>query len=271
MTLVDSHCHLNRLDLTEFDNNLDLAVDKARSAGVRHMLGVCVSLSEFPVLCQLADQYPDLSISVGVHPDNEPENDDIDPDAEQLIALANSHPACIAIGETGLDYYRVESAEGKEQQRARFREHIRAAIATSKPLIIHTRQAAEDTLMLMREEKADGIGGVMHCFTEELSIALRAIELNFHISISGIVTFKNAAQVQEVARSIPLDRLLIETDAPYLAPVPFRGKPNHPALVREVAQKVAELRGVPVDEIARQTTENFQRCFRIQPDSLKRT
>jgi len=270
MTLVDSHCHLNRLDLTGFDNQLDKVINHARDQGVRHMLSVCVDLVEYPVLCQLADTYSDISISVGVHPDNEPDADTVEPDAAMLIELANSHPACVAIGETGLDYYRVDSAEGQDKQRHRFREHIRAAIATSKPLIIHTRQAAEDTLAVMREENAAEIGGVMHCFTEDLSIALRAIDMNFYISISGIVTFKNAAQVHEVAQKIPLDRLLIETDSPYLAPVPFRGKPNYPAHVREVALKVSELRQLSFEEIAAQTTENFQRCFRIRPDSITR-
>lgn len=267
MTLVDSHCHLNSLDLTGFDNSMDVVMEKAQSQGVHHMLSVCVDLSDYPALCQLADRYDNLSISVGVHPDNEPGDE---PDAARLVELANSHPSCVAIGETGLDYYRVDSAEGQEHQRKRFREHIRAALASSKPLIIHTRQAAEDTLTVMREENAAHIGGVMHCFTEDLSVALRAIDMNFYISISGIVTFKNALQVQEVAQKVPLDRLLIETDSPYLAPVPFRGKQNHPALVREVAHKLCELRQIEFDDLARQTTDNFQRCFRIQTNSGKR-
>lgn len=261
MLLTDSHCHLDRLDLTEFDNKLDNVLATAKSSGVQRMLSVCVELEDFPALCRLADAYDHINISVGVHPDNDVP---AEPDEAELVALANSHPSCIAIGETGLDYYRVHSAEGQEQQRNRFRQHIRAAIASSKPLIIHTRQAQEDTLQVMRDEQAERIGGVMHCFTEDLSIAERAMAMNFYISISGIVTFKNASIVQDVARSIPLDRLLIETDAPYLAPVPFRGKQNHPALVREVALKIAELRGIEPEEVAIQTAKNFERCFRLE-------
>jgi TatD DNase family protein len=261
--LIDSHCHLNFLDLSEFNYSMDEVIAKAESNGVRHFLSVCVELDDYPELCRIADQYSNVSISVGVHPDNDVKQE---PDAAQLVALATSHPACIAIGETGLDYYRVTCEEGQERQRTRFREHIRAAITTAKPLIIHTRQAAEDTLTVMREENASQIGGVMHCFTENLDIARRAMEMNFYISLSGILTFKNATVIQEVAREVPLDRLLIETDSPYLAPVPFRGKQNHPALVREVALKLSELRQVSFDEIAEQTSENFRRCFRL--DSL---
>lgn len=260
MALTDSHCHLNRLDLTDFDHSMDKLIQLAQFNGVEQMLSVCVELDEYPALCQLADKYNCVKISVGIHPDDE---GNVEVDAARLVDMANSHPACIAIGETGLDYYRVDTVEGKNRQRNRFREHIRAAIASSKPLIIHTRQAAEDTLAVMREEHADQIGGVMHCFTESLEVALQAMEMNFYISISGIVTFKNALNLQEVAKTVPMDRLLIETDAPYLAPVPFRGKQNHPALVREVALKLAELRGLGLDEVAQQTSDNFRRCFRL--------
>lgn len=182
--------------------------------------------------------------------------------SQMLIDLA-ANPACIAIGETGLDYYRTHTEEAQEVQRLRFREHIKASIATSKPLIIHTRQAAEDTIALMAAENAQQIGGVMHCFTESLEVAQQAIDLNFYISLSGILTFKNATALQEVASKLPLDRILIETDSPYLAPVPFRGKQNHPALVKHVAQALAELRGLSYEEIAAITTQNFYNCFKL--------
>lgn len=258
--LVDSHCHLNRIDLTEFDNNLDNVMIKAREAGLECCLCVSVELDEFPQLVKIAERYPDVYISIGVHPDSEFEKE---PDAKLLIDLAR-HPKCIAIGETGLDYYRVETEQDRAKQRERFRQHIRASIASEKPLIIHTRQAAEDTLLILAEEKADSIGGVMHCFTENWEIARQALDLNFYISLSGIVTFKNAIQVHEVAKKVPADRLLIETDAPYLAPVPFRGKQNHPALVSHVAQGLSLLREVPYETLARQTLENFYRCFRVR-------
>ncbi len=256
--IVDSHCHLNFLDLTEFNHDMNEVLAKAQQNGVEHFLCVCVELGDYPKLEQLAREHPNISISVGVHPNTEM---DTPVSAELLINLA-ANPRCIAIGETGLDYYRTEDEAFKIEQRARFREHIKAAIATQKPLIIHTRHAAEDTLTLMREEQAQKIGGVMHCFAEDLDIAQQAIELNFYISFSGIVTFKNATTLQHVAKEIPLERILIETDSPYLAPVPFRGKQNHPALVKYVAHSIAELRGISYDEVAQATTDNFYRCFR---------
>lgn len=256
--LVDSHCHLNSIDLSEFNNDMAQVITLARANGVEHMLCVCVELDDLPALYQLTDIYPDISMSVGIHP-NISMSDELD--AIQLVKLSN-HPACIAIGETGLDYYRTETDDTRELQRRRFREHIRAALASSKPLIIHTRQASEDTLMLMKEENAAEIGGVMHCFSENWDVAQRALDLNFYISFSGIVTFKNATMLQEVAKKVPLDRILIETDSPYLAPVPYRGKQNHPALVKHVAELLSELRQIDFDTIARQTTENFYRCFR---------
>ncbi|KTD82298.1 TatD family hydrolase [Legionella waltersii] len=258
--IVDSHCHLNFIDLTDFNHDLSQVIKRARDNGVGHFLSVCVELTDYPQLEQLALEYKNISISVGVHPNTEM---DTRVTAEILCDLAKN-PACIAIGETGLDYYRAESEEIKEQQRDRFREHIKASIETSKPLIIHTRQAAEDTLLLMEKENAKQIGGVMHCFAEDLDIAQRAIELNFYISFSGIVTFKNAKSLQEVAKKIPLDRILIETDSPYLAPVPFRGKQNHPALVKEVALCIAELRGIDFETVAKVTTQNFANCFRVE-------
>ncbi|CEK10807.1 TatD family hydrolase [Legionella hackeliae] len=257
--LVDSHCHLNFIDLTEFNNDLSNVLTAARDNDVEHFLCVCVELEDYPVLRKIAESYSDISISVGIHPNSEIAQE---PDASALCKLAE-HPACIAIGETGLDYYRTETKAAQEQQRERFRNHIHAAITSSKPLIIHTRQAAEDTLQLMKEENAHEIGGVMHCFAEDWDIAQRALDLNFYISLSGIVTFKNATNLHEVAKKAPLDRLLIETDSPYLAPVPFRGKQNHPALVKHVAIALSELRQTSYENIACQTTANFYRCFRI--------
>jgi TatD DNase family protein len=258
--LVDSHCHLNMLDLSGFHEDMNEVLKQAREVGVRHFLCVCVELTDLPALYDLASTYPDISISVGVHPNTlMPE----EADAAALEKLAK-HPACIAMGETGLDYYRTETDEAKEIQRQRFREHIRASRASSKPLIIHTREAAEDTLLLMKEEGAAEVGGVMHCFSENWDIARRALDLNFYLSFSGILTFKNAHTLHDVAKKAPADRLLIETDSPYLAPVPFRGKQNHPALVRYVAEHLSALRGVDYATIAAQTTENFYECFKFR-------
>lgn len=256
--LVDSHCHINMLDLSEFDNNMDNVITQADANGVEHMLCVCCELNDLPALHQLAERYPNISISTGIHP-NTIMQDELN--ADQLVALA-SHSACIAIGETGLDYFRTETVDALDIQRQRFREHIQAAIASSKPLIIHTRQAAEDTLMLMAEEGASEIGGVMHCFSENWDIARRALDMNFYISFSGIVTFKNATQLHDVAKKVPLDRMLIETDAPYLAPVPFRGKQNHPALVKHVARALSDLRQMDYETLAAATTANFYQCFK---------
>lgn len=257
--LVDSHCHLNFIDLTDFNNDLNEVIKQARENDLSHFLCVCVELDDYPTLCQIAETYSDISISVGLHPNSEIAKE---PSAEQLVNLAK-HPACIAIGETGLDYYRTETESAQALQKDRFRAHIQASRSSAKPLIIHTRQAAEDTLLLMKEERADDIGGVMHCFSEDWDIAKRALDLNFYISLSGIVSFKNATALHEVAKKIPKDRLLIETDAPYLAPVPYRGKQNHPALVKYVALALSELRQVSYEELAEQTTENFYRCFKL--------
>ncbi|MFI4962455.1 MAG: TatD family hydrolase [Legionellales bacterium] len=257
--LVDSHCHLNSIDLAEFNNDLAVVLDRARDNDVSHFLSVCVALSDYPELEHMASQYSNINISVGVHPNEE----ESPPITSKVLCDLAANPACIAIGETGLDYYRTTTEEAQELQRAAFREHIKASLITSKPLIIHTRQAAEDTLLVMGEENAQDIGGVMHCFSENLDIAQRAIDLNFYISFSGILTFKNATVLQEVARQIPLDRILIETDSPYLAPVPFRGKQNHPALVKYVAEALAELRGITYEEVAEKTTNNFYKCFRL--------
>lgn len=258
--LVDSHCHLNFLDLTDFNQDMAHVIAQAKAHDVERLLCVCVDLADYPQLEQLAKDFPNINISVGVHPNTEM---DVPVTSEMLCELA-AHPACIAIGETGLDYYRTKTKEAQDEQRDRFRKHIKAALSTLKPLIIHTRQAADDTIALMKAEHADQTGGVMHCFSESLDIAYKAIDLNFYISFSGIVTFKNAASLQEVARTIPLDRILIETDSPYLAPVPYRGKQNHPALVKYVAETLAALRGMDYEEIAAITTQNFYNCFRVR-------
>jgi len=265
--LVDSHCHLNCIDLTEFHNDLNEVIEKARDNGVEHMLSVAVEPDDIPVLVQLAETYNDVSISVGIHPNTEMPEEWLAP---KLIALAK-HPACIAIGETGLDYYRVDSAEGQTVQKERFREHIKAAIASSKPLIIHTRQAAEDTIIVMKEAQAEQIGGVMHCFSESWDIAREALDLNFYISFSGILTFKNAVTMKEVAKKVPLDRILIETDSPYLAPVPFRGKQNHPALVKHVVVALSEILQMDYEHVAAATTENFYRCFNLEKGARGKT
>ena len=257
--LVDSHCHLNRLDLTDFNGDLDLVIQEALTVGVEHFLCVAVELADVPVLRALALKYPQVSMSVGIHP-NETLHETVTLD--ELIQLA-SDKACVALGETGLDYYRLEGEEGKVNQQHQFRQHIQAAKTLSKPIIIHTREAAEDTIRILREEKADEVGGVMHCFTESYEVAKQALDLNFYISFSGILTFKNATQIQQVAQKVPLDRILIETDAPYLAPMPFRGKQNHPALVKYVAHALAALRNVSCETIAQATTDNFYRCFKI--------
>ena len=249
---IDSHCHI---DFPELAARMPEILAKMADNKVTHALCVSVDLPDFPRVLALAEQYPHIYASVGVHPDYE---DTPEPSVDQLVELAN-HPKIVAIGETGLDYYRLEG--DLEWQRERFRTHIRAARAARKPLIIHTRSASDDTLRIMREENAAEIGGVMHCFTESQAVADAAIEQNFYISLSGIVTFKKAEELKEVARTIPLERMLIETDSPYLAPVPFRGKQNHPALVRHVAEHIADLRGMSVEEVGRVTTENFIRLF----------
>jgi len=252
MNLVDSHCHL---DFPELAGDLPAVLEDMHVHGVSHALCVCVTLEDFPQVRALAESHDNLFASVGTHPDYE--HHAVRQDA--LVALA-AHPRVVAIGETGLDYYRLQG--DLEWQRDRFRTHIRAARETGKPLIIHTRSAAEDTIRIMQEERASEVGGVMHCFTETWDTAERAMALGFHISLSGIVTFKNAAALKEVARRVPLDRLLVETDSPYLAPVPHRGKVNRPGWVRYVAEEVSKLREAPYETIAQATTNNFFRLFR---------
>jgi TatD DNase family protein len=247
---IDSHCHINFPELAE---NMPAILGRMTENKVTHALCVSVDLPDFPQVLALAEQHDNIFASVGVHPDYP---DTVEPSVDDLVRLAD-HPKIVAIGETGLDYFRLEG--DLEWQRERFRTHIRASRATGKPLIIHTRAAADDTLRIMREEGADS--GVMHCFTESLAVAEAAIALGFYISFSGIVTFKSARDLQAVARAIPLERMLIETDSPYLAPVPFRGRTNEPSYVRHVAEFIATLRGEPLDRIAQQTTANFFNLF----------
>ena len=251
--LVDSHCHL---DFPEFRGKLPEVREEMRANGVTHALCISVNLPDFSKVLGLAEAHDNFFATVGVHPDHE-ERGPVD--AARLVELAR-HPRVLAIGETGLDYYRLRG--DLEWQRVRFRAHIQAARECGKPLVIHTREAAEDTLRIMREERAAEVGGVMHCFTETGKVARAAVELGFHISFSGIVTFKNAGALRDVARDVPLDRLLVETDSPYLAPVPHRGKTNRPALVRHVAEEVARVRGMPYLELVAATTSNFFRLFK---------
>ncbi len=251
---VDSHCHLDFPDLSA---DLDELLENMRVSQVTHALCVSVNLENFPRVRALAESYSHLFASVGIHPDYE---QTAEPEVAELLRLAD-HEKVIAVGETGLDYFRLKG--DLEWQRERFRRHIRAARQCGKPLIIHTRAAAADTLRIMEEEGADHIGGVMHCFTETWEVARRALDMNFYISFSGIVTFRNAAVVKEVAKKTPADRLLIETDSPYLAPVPHRGKTNQPAFVRHVAEEIASLRNVSLTEIAATTTDNFFNLFQV--------
>ena len=255
--LVDSHCHL---DSEEYAGRIPHILEDMARNQVTHALCVCVNLADFPRVLALAEGHSQLFASVGVHPD---QIADASPEVGELVERAR-HRKIVAIGETGLDYYRQNGDLG--WQRARFRTHIRAARECGKPLIIHTRDAGEDTLSIMREEGAKNAGGVMHCFTESLEFARAAMELSFYISFSGIVTFKNALAIKEVAKSVPLERMLIETDSPYLAPVPQRGKTNQPGWVRHVAEEIARLRGISLEAVAEATTANFFKLFK--PDII---
>jgi TatD DNase family protein len=252
---IDSHCHLNFPGLVE---NIDSILANMRANEVSHALCVSVDLASFPHVLELVEGHDNLYASAGVHPDYELETE---PTQIELARLAQ-HPKVIAIGETGLDYYRLTG--DLEWQRTRFRTHIRAARECGKPLIIHTRSAAGDTLRIMVEEEAGRIGGVMHCFTENLEVARAVIELGFYISFSGILTFKNATVIKEVAQNIPLEKILIETDAPYLAPTPYRGKTNQPAYVKHVAEEIAKLRNITLEEVGNATSQNFKRLFMKQ-------
>ena len=254
--LIDSHCHLQMLNVDPYHGDLGALIEQAKRVGVGHILCVSVDLDSASTVIDIATRFDHVTASVGLHPS---EKVTYEPSIEDIIALA-SHPKVVAIGETGLDYYYNDT--GLEQMRERFRIHIRAALQIKKPLIIHSRNAHQDTIQLMREEQASAVKGVMHCFTESWEMAQEAMALGFFISFSGIVTFKNAKNVIEVAKQVPLDRLLIETDAPYLAPEPYRGKPNEPQYVRYVAEKIAQLKGIAYDEVLKQTAENYFLLFR---------
>ncbi len=253
---VDSHCHIN---FSEFNDDIEALIERMSAAKVTHAMCISVTYPEWPSVIALADRFDNIYATAGVHPDYE---DIEEPTVASLLERA-AHPKVQAIGETGLDYYRLTG--DLSWQRERFRTHIRAARECNKPLVIHTRNASEDTLAIMREERAGDVGGVMHCFTETLDVAERAMEMGFHISFSGIVSFKSARDLQYVAKSVPLERMLIETDSPYLAPVPMRGKRNEPSYVAHVAQSIAQLREDSVETIGRVTSQNFFKLFSVTP------
>jgi len=255
--LIDSHCHLDRLDLSKYNGDLSLALAAAKEQGVEGFLCVGIDLVQIPQLLAIAEAYENVRITVGLHPTEEVA---AEPTIAELIKLAN-HPLVVGVGETGLDYYRCEG--DVEWQRQRFRNHIAAAKAVKKPIIIHTRQAQQDTIRIMQEENASEIGGVMHCFTETWEMAEQALAQGFYISFSGIITFKNALDLQEVVKKVPLERILIETDSPYLAPNPYRGKSNEPAYVRYVAEAIATLKNINFQQVTEQTTENFRQLFAV--------
>lgn len=255
--LIDSHCHLDRLDLKPYQNDFSCFMQDVKNSHIEHLLCIAIDLESYPAMLDLVADYPQISVSVGVHP-NVDEGEE--PSVDKLIALG-ANDKVIAIGETGLDYFR--SSGDLSWQHRHFRNHIQAAKVLKKPLIIHTREAKEDTLRILQEEGANEVGGIIHCFTEDWDFAQQALDLNFYISFSGIVTFNSAKDIQEVAKKVPLDRFLIETDSPYLAPVPHRGRPNYPTYVRFVAEQIAKLRGTSVEDIAQHSTANFYQLFNM--------
>ena len=254
---IDSHCHLDRIDLSPYQNDFNLFMQEVEKSKIDQMLCIAIDLESYPKMVDLVKNYPLISLSVGVHPNVQ---DGKDPSVEELIELGKDSKV-IAIGETGLDYFRSEG--DLEWQHQRFRNHIQAAKKLNKPLIIHTREAGHDSLDDLAAEGADEVGGIIHFFTEDWEYAKKALNLGFYISFSGIVTFKNAQDIKEVAKKVPADRFLIETDSPYLAPVPFRGKPNYPTYVRYVAEHIAELRSISVEEVAQLSSDNFNTLFRL--------
>jgi TatD DNase family protein len=253
---VDSHCHIN---FSDFADDLDALVARMATAQVTHAMCISVTYPEWPSVVALADRFPNIYATAGVHPDYE---DIEEPTVASLLERA-AHPKVQAIGETGLDYYRLQG--DLSWQRERFRTHIRAARECAKPLVIHTRNASADTIAIMREERASEAGGVMHCFTESWDVASQAMDMGFYISFSGIVSFKSAKELHEVAKKVPLERMLIETDSPYLAPTPFRGKRNEPAYVAHVAQAIAALRESDAETIGHATSQNFFQLFKVKP------
>ncbi|MDX1452069.1 MAG: TatD family hydrolase [Oleiphilaceae bacterium] len=254
---IDSHCHLDRLKLDTYNGDLNKALDEARDRGVSQMLCVAIDLEHIDDVLGIAETHDDIFASVGVHPGSDNVEE---PSVDRLLELAD-HPKVIAIGETGLDYY--YGSENKAEQQVRFQTHLEASRQCKKPVIVHTRDAKEDTLALIKKHGDPDVGGVLHCFTEDLDMAKRAIDMNYYVSFSGIVTFKNAVELKEVATALPLDRILIETDSPYLAPVPFRGKPNEPKYVKEVCEYIAELKQISPEQVAHETSCNFRRLFNV--------
>ena len=255
--LVDSHCHLDCIDLSDFDNSFDELIQQTYAAGVEHMLCVSINLEKYPGMLEAVRDYPNISVSAGLHPMAD-ESDEFS--AEYLAELAKDEKV-VAIGETGLDYYYHK--DNPQWQQDRFRAHVQVANKVKKPVIIHTRDAGDDTLKILQQENAEACGGVIHCFTETQDFANKAIEMGLMISISGIVTFRNADALREIAKTIPDDHLLIETDSPYLAPVPYRGKQNQPAYVHQVAETLAEIRNTSVESIAEISRNNFYRLFNV--------
>ena len=253
---IDSHCHLDRLNLSLYDDNLDNVIEAAKAVKVDKMLCVSVTLADFPAMAEKTAKFDNVMLTCGTHPLNQ--EDEVN--TEALLTLSKNERV-IAIGETGLDYH--YAPETKVLQLDSFKKHIQVAKQLNKPLIIHTRDAQEDTLTLLREEQAASVGGILHCFTESWDMAKQALDLGFYISFSGIVTFKNASVLREVAKLVPDDRFLIETDAPYLAPVPHRGKENQPAYVVEVAKHLASIRGQSIETVAKLSTDNFNRLFKL--------
>lgn len=255
--LIDSHCHLDRIDLKPYDNDFNNFMLDAKAKKIEHLLCISIDLATYPKMLNLVENHHNISVTVGVHPNAQ---EGVNPTLDELITLANNDKV-IGIGETGLDYFRSEG--DLEWQKQRFRDHIKVAKILNKPLIIHTREAKNDTLKILREENAEEVGGIIHCFTEDWDFAKAAMDLNFYISFSGIVTFNNTDVIKEVAKKMPANRILIETDSPYLAPIPFRGKPNYPLYVQYVAEQLATLRGVSFKEIAESTTNNFYELFNL--------
>ncbi|QIM67344.1 metal-dependent hydrolase [Mannheimia granulomatis] len=256
--IIDSHCHLDSLDYETHHKNVDEVIENAKARGVHHFISVCTTLGRFEAMKNLTAHRNEVSLSCGVHPLNV---EDEPFDYDKLLKLAQD-PQVVAVGETGLDYH--YTPETKALQQSLFIQHIEVANKINKPLIIHSRSARQDTMDMLAQNGAEKCKGVLHCFTEDWTMAKRALDLGFYISISGIITFRNAEELRDVVRKVPLERLLVETDSPYLAPIPYRGKPNQPAYVRETCEYVAMLKGVSTQELARITTENVQHLFKIQ-------
>ncbi|MGB0495557.1 MAG: TatD family hydrolase [Kangiellaceae bacterium] len=253
--LTDSHCHLDRIDLAPFDNQFEKAIKAANERGVSQFLCVAINADNQQEVIKIAESHPNIHASVGVHPlYTEGETASV-----ESLASASQHEKVVAIGETGLDYFYAEGS--KQQQISLFKTHVQAAVDVNLPLIIHTRDARQDTLDILKEGNADKVGGVLHCFTESLAMAESAMEMGFYISFSGIVTFNNADKLRDTAKKIPLNRILVETDSPYLTPKPYRGKPNSPMYVADVAKLVAEIRGEDYETFCRATSENYERLF----------